>query len=118
MKIPRAVLTPSLALCLKNWVGIAIFLTILLAIPMAAAAQAPSATIIGTVPDSNGASIPAASITARNTETGLTRTVTSDSEGNYRIEFLPVGNYTVEVSATSGFKKALRDSIVLRVSDI
>lgn len=117
MKIQREVLTPSLALCLPHWVGIIIFFTILLTIPITVTAQITSATIIGTITDSNGATIPSASVTARNTETGLRRTVTTDSDGNYRIEFLPVGNYVVEVSASSGFKKAIREAIVLRVSD-
>ena len=118
MKTPRAVLTPLRALCLKNWVGTLIFLTILLALPITAAAQITSATIVGTVTDPGGSAIPSASVTARNTDTGLTRTVTTGTDGNYRIEFLPVGNYVVEVSAASGFKKAIREAIVLRVTDI
>ncbi|MEO6655879.1 MAG: carboxypeptidase regulatory-like domain-containing protein, partial [Pyrinomonadaceae bacterium] len=94
-----------------------VIFTILLVIPLTAAAQITSATIIGTITDSGGAAVPSANVTARNIETGLKRTVTSDGDGNYRIEFLPVGNYVVEVTATSGFKKAIRDGIVLRVSD-
>jgi len=85
---------------------------------MPAVAQITTATIVGTISDPGGAQVPAAAVTARNVDTGLKRTVVSGDDGNYRIEFLPVGNYTVEVTATSGFKKAYRDGIVLRVNDI
>ena len=82
-------------------------LLILLAITTVAFSQITTATIVGTVTDPGGAQVPAASVTARNTDTGLKRTVTSDEDGNYRMEFLPVGNYVVEVTAASGFKSAV-----------
>ncbi|HUR97065.1 MAG TPA: carboxypeptidase regulatory-like domain-containing protein [Pyrinomonadaceae bacterium] len=89
----------------------------LVVVPVTAVAQITSATIIGTITDPNGAPVPAASITARNIDTGLTRTVTSEEDGGFRLEVLPVGNYTVEVTAATGFKKAHREGIVLRVND-
>ncbi|MEP6703222.1 MAG: carboxypeptidase regulatory-like domain-containing protein, partial [Acidobacteriota bacterium] len=89
----------------------------LVIIPATTVAQITTATIIGTVTDSTGAPVPAASVTARNVDTGLTRTVASGEDGGYRIEFLPVGNYVVETTATSGFKKGYQDGIVLRVND-
>lgn len=45
-----------------------------------------------------GQTTPGAEVTVRNPETGFTRTVRSDAEGNYRFPFLPVGTYSVEVS--------------------
>jgi len=92
-------------------------LAVLLALPLAAIAQVTTATIIGTISDPGGAQVPAASVTARNVDTGLTRTVVSGEDGNYRLEFLPVGNYVIEVKATSGFKKANRSGIVLNIGD-
>lgn len=92
-------------------------LAVLLAVPMMASAQITTATIVGTISDPSGAQVPAASVTARNVDTGLTRTVVSGEDGYYRLEFLPVGNYVVEVTATSGFKKANRGGIVLQVND-
>ncbi len=99
--------------------GLAVFavLTVLFAIPATAVAQVTTATIVGTVADPGEAPIPAASVTARNIDTGLTRTVVTGEDGSYRIEFLPVGNYTIEVTAVSGFKKANREGIVLQVND-
>ena len=63
-------------------------LAILAALPLAAAAQITTATIVGTISDPSGANVPNASVTARNVDTGLKRTVTSDAEGSYRLEFL------------------------------
>lgn len=92
-------------------------LAVLLFVPMVAVAQITTATIVGTITDPGGAAVPSASVTARNADTGLTRTVASGSDGSYRLEFLPVGNYVVEVTATSGFKKAFRSGVVLQVND-
>lgn len=91
-------------------------LGLLLAMPLAAVAQVTSATIVGTISDPSGAIAPGAQVTARNVDTGLTRTVTSGDDGTYRLEFLPVGHYALEVT-TAGFKKAYLSDIVLAVND-
>ena len=80
-----------------------------------ALAQSTTATLLGTVSDKSGATVAGAKVTARNTQTNLTRAVESNAQGEYRIEFLPVGSYEVEV-AGSGFKKAVLHGIVLQVS--
>ncbi|SEI60830.1 TonB-dependent receptor [Frateuria terrea] len=41
-----------------------------------------------------------ATVTVTNPDTGLTRSVVADSDGSYRLPFLPVGQYTI--SASSG----------------
>ena len=91
-------------------------IALLLAIPVVAVAQVTTATIIGTVSDPSGAIVAGAQVTARNVDTGLTRTVTSSDEGTYRLEFLPVGKYVLEVT-TTGFKKSYLNDIVLKVND-
>ena len=91
-------------------------LALLLASPLAAVAQVTTATIVGTISDPSGSTVPGAQVTARNVDTGLTRTVTSGDAGTYRLEFLPVGKYDIEVTYT-GFKKALLSGIVLQVND-
>lgn len=45
-----------------------------------------------------GHATPGAQVTVTNPETGFTRTVVADANGNYRIPFLPVGTYTVQSS--------------------
>lgn len=74
-----------------------------------------STTMYGTVTDRSGAVVPDAQITAKNLGTNLTRTAQTNSEGQYRLEFLPVGDYSVEVTAT-GFKKYLQKGITLTVN--
>src|SRR5260370_31196041 len=60
--------------------------------------------------DPQGAVLSGASIQARNTETGLVFTATSDKAGLYRLNLLPVGTYSVEITA-AGFSKAENKSI-------
>ena len=91
-------------------------IALLLAIPLAASAQVTTATIVGTVSDPSGSIVPGAQVTARNVDTGLTRNVTSSDAGTFRLEFLPVGKYVLEVSA-AGFKKSYLNGIVLQVND-
>ena len=91
-------------------------IALLLAIPLAASAQVTTATIVGKVTDPSGAIVPGAEVTASNRETGLKRTTVSGDDGTYRLEFMPVGKYSVEV-IYSGFKKAYVSDILLQVND-
>jgi Carboxypeptidase regulatory-like domain/TonB dependent receptor len=91
-------------------------LALLLAFPPAAAAQVTTATIVGAISDPSGAILPGAQVIARNVDTGLTRTVVSGEDGAYRLEFLPVGNYVLEITA-NGLQKTTRGGIVLQVND-
>lgn len=91
-------------------------LALLLAFPLAAAAQVTTATIVGAISDPSGAILPGAQVTARNVDTGLTRTVISGEDGAYRLEFLPVGAYVLDVTA-NGLQKTTRGGIVLQVND-
>src|SRR6188768_1217648 len=102
----------------KKTMFLSLLLAVLVASPLVslAHAQVTSATIIGTVTDSSGAALPGASVTARNVDTGFNRTVPSNEDGAYRLEFLPIGSYTVEVTL-SGFKTSTRSGIVLNVND-
>ncbi len=77
-------------------------------------AQHITATIVGTVKDPQGALVPGASIKGTNSDTGFVQTTTSDSAGEYRLGNLPVGQYTVEISA-SGFKKVSQNNLLLTV---
>ena len=82
----------------------------------AAFAQSEAATgnIEGRVLDANGAAIPNATVTAKNQDTGFTRTATTDDEGNYRIILLPPGTYTVEAAAAN-FSKAAASAVQVTV---
>ncbi|HEY8411032.1 MAG TPA: carboxypeptidase-like regulatory domain-containing protein, partial [Pyrinomonadaceae bacterium] len=74
-----------------------------------------TATLQGTVTDSKGAVIPNATVTVRNKATSTERTAQTDSDGNYQVAALPVGNYSVEVKV-QGFKTQVADQVTLEVA--
>jgi len=74
------------------------------------------ATIVGTVTDPSGAVVPNVTITITQTETGRAITSNSNDAGQYVVPDIPIGHYTVKVSAT-GFKVAERTGIVLNVGE-
>jgi Carboxypeptidase regulatory-like domain/TonB dependent receptor-like, beta-barrel len=76
-------------------------------------AQATS-QISGTVADASGAVIAGAQITATQTDTGVTRTATSDANGVYALPSLPLGPYRMEVKK-EGFTTYVQSGIVLQV---
>ncbi len=64
--------------------------------------QVTDGNLVGTVYDASGKVIPDASVGATNTATGVTAETKSDQSGAYRFNNLPVGSYSVAVSA-AGF---------------
>src|SRR6266852_462531 len=62
-----------------------------------ASAQTFRGTILGTVSDPNGADVPDATVTVRNVGTGIERTTTTDSFGNYTLAELQTGTYELKV---------------------
>src|SRR6202042_238172 len=81
-----------------------------------AAAQQITGSIRGTVLDPSGAIVQAATVTARQTETGLTRSAVTDRQGEYVLVELPIGHYQLEVHAR-GFQKYLQQGISLEVNE-
>ncbi len=69
-------------------------------------------TYVGTVYDTEGITLPGATLTAKNVETGLTRTVITNERGQYRLERLPRGFYIITVSLP-GFKTSERGGLEL-----
>lgn len=61
-----------------------------------------SATLGGRIVDANGATLPGVTVTATNIETNQSRASTTDEEGRYKISYLPVGTYRLQVEK-SGF---------------
>lgn len=82
--------------------------------PSEVAAQSVSGTILGTVTDPSGAVMSGAKVTITNEGTGLTRTVTSDANGEYVVPSIPTGRYTV-LAEVAGFKTLALSNIELGV---
>ncbi len=80
-------------------------------------AQQITGSITGTVKDSSGAVVSGATIKATNDATGFSRSVTANAYGDYRVDYLPVGTYTIEVKA-QGFKTSLQPAITLTVDQV
>jgi Carboxypeptidase regulatory-like domain/TonB dependent receptor len=78
-------------------------------------AQTFRGTILGTVTDASGAAIGGANVVVKNVDTGLTRTVTTSTDGSYSVPELPIGNYTVSVE-NAGFKTAVVTGLRVEVS--
>src|SRR5262249_34156873 len=66
-----------------------------------------NASISGRVTDPSGAAVSGASVEARNLETNVSTTSTTDNEGRFRFPYLQIGNYEVRVTQT-GFAAAPR----------
>ncbi len=77
--------------------------------------QFDTATVLGTVTDVNGAAVPRATVTLRNTATGVTVTATTDENGNFQIFNVRIGLYTVSAEAP-GFARAIAENIQVTVN--
>jgi hypothetical protein len=96
----------------RNW---KISLLVLLAIGVSeigAFAQVPTGTIEGTVKDSQGLSIPGATVTLTNEGTAKTQTDATSSRGAFQFTHLDAGIFKVAVSK-AGFKILVVDGIKL-----
>src|SRR5229473_3699834 len=78
-------------------------------------AQTFRGTILGTVTDSGGLAIAGATVTVKNLDTGLVRTVSTGEDGSYAAPELPIGNYSVTVEK-AGFKSGVVTGIRVEVS--
>src|SRR3989454_2214067 len=79
-----------------------------------ALAQGSTAAISGVVRDATGAVVPGATVTAKHIESGLTRTVGTNENGDYKMQSLPVGPYEITTDMP-GFKQQVRRGINLVV---
>src|ERR1700722_17257565 len=61
--------------------------------------QSVTGSIAGTVTDPSGAVVAGATVTAHNQDTNVDTPATTNSTGNYHIDFLQIGKYDVRVSA-------------------
>jgi len=73
-----------------------------------------SAVLSGTVTDQTGGVVAGATVTAKNIDTGATRSTVTDDAGRYQVFALSVGRYEVRVKK-SGFAEEVRTGIHLVV---
>src|SRR5271170_4967912 len=83
-------------------------------IGFSASTFAQQTTIVGTVTDPSGASVPNVAITVTNVDTGATHTIPTNDSGQYVAVDLQIGHYVVKAEA-KGFKVAEQKDIVLTI---
>lgn len=94
-----------------------IALALLAVTGLSVSAQTVTGSIRGTVTDRAGAVVAGAQVTATNTGTGVAVTTKTDHSGDYNIQTLPIGTYTV--SATKqGFSTTVQNAFTLEIDQI
>ena len=73
-------------------------------------------SIFGTITDTQGAAIPAVTVSITSAATGLNRTVTTDDSGGFLFPLLPVGTYNLSIEH-SGFRKYERHGILIQTNE-
>lgn len=90
-------------------------LLILFVSATAAFGQFDTATVLGTVNDATGAAVPKATVTLKNTATGIVQTAQVDENGSYQFNNVKIGVYQITAEA-QGFAKAVADNIQVTVN--
>ena len=96
-----------------------IFMALILTIvsSLLAYGQQTTGSIAGTVTDQQDSVVNTAKVKATNVNTGFTRTAQANGYGQYRIDYLPVGKYTVEATAPS-FERYVQQNLTLDVDQV
>jgi len=97
-----------------KWFKFLVLMVVLLGLGIPAFAQ--ESTIVGTVSDPTGATVPNASIAITNIDTGQVLQFSSNEAGQFVAPGLHIGHYTVRTQV-AGFKPMEQKDIVLQVGD-
>jgi hypothetical protein len=79
--------------------------------------QFTTGTIQGDVLDANGGSVPGASVDAKNLDTNLVRSESTNEDGHFQLLNLAPGRYTLTITK-SGFTTILQENIHLTVGQV
>jgi hypothetical protein len=78
--------------------------------------QSTTGLIQGTVVDQNGAIVSGASVNVKNVNTGVERTVSSNTDGFFTAPLLPLGTYRVTTTA-SGFTNSILENVEVTIGN-
>src|ERR1700723_2394477 len=92
-----------------------IILLFVLVAAVSLSAQTFRGTILGTVTDAQGAVVPGAKVTVKNTGTGLERSTETSADGSYALPELPIGTYSVTITQT-GFQTFVATGVTVDVA--
>jgi hypothetical protein len=99
-----------------SWLTVALTATISL-LPASAVSQVLYGTLTGTITDSSGASVPGATVTITNENTGLELTAVTGPTGTYTIRNIEGGTYTLKATL-QGFKEFVQTRIPVTAGGI
>ena len=91
-----------------------LLLMVLVVLSVAGRAQTVTGSVRGVITDPAGAIIPDAAVTATSLATGVTFSTRSNKDGLYSIRYLPIGRYTIQVTA-NGFSKQVTSPFDLEI---
>jgi hypothetical protein len=99
---------------MQRFLALASAVVFLAAALPSSAQTAATGSITGTVTEKTGAIVPGATVVITDTDTGATRTVTTNSDGSYVVPFLQSGHYEV-VLGGGAYGKVDRKNLDLTV---
>lgn len=96
---------------------LSIIISICLLIPCAATALAQGAAgqLSGTIADPAGARLAGATVTVTSSDTSLQRETVTNENGDFTVQLLPPGQYTVKITS-QGFKSAVLERVVINIT--
>jgi len=99
----------------EQWCARALVLIIVSSCVSMAVAQQPFGTIVGTVTDPMGATLPTVTVTVTNTKTQVSQSAVTSASGDYSVPYLANGIYTIKAEH-QGFRAAVINRVVVRAA--
>jgi hypothetical protein len=115
-KVEETRLKARLGSCAGMWAGVLAILLCGCFLSTRLAAQATTASVVGTVHDETGAAVPNAEVVLTNKGTAETRKVVSAENGSFTFNLVAPGSYSVTVTAPS-FKRFEVPNLTLAAGD-
>ncbi len=79
--------------------------------------QVNTATVTGTIADPSGSAIPNGKIEATNSATSVSISAVTNTAGRFTLSFVPIGTYSMKVTAT-GFQTETRNDLIVTAGQI
>ena len=99
----------------RNVAYVLMTVSIVLCLAATAFGQRTTGGLEGRIVDANAAVVPGITVTLTGVSVGFSRTVQSDSQGEFRILEVPIGTYKVTTLAKAGFSAALVDDVIVTI---
>lgn len=90
-------------------------MSIVLGLAATAFGQRTTGSVEGRIVDANAAVVPGITVTLTGVSVGFSRTVQSDSQGEFRILEVPIGTYKMTTTAKGGFSAAVVDDVIVTI---